>query len=226
MPLTTPAPTLTKLAMDFRSPQQGWSEGHWMIPVSQTALKAAAAQIIAWRLALLPPSCSLVYAKTSGVGRPADAIPVKQSYPVIGLFPGDPFTTPATAPPAGSINIEMSQIAVSLRVWAADGTDSQRWVHAIPDNRVTAEVLTDAIEIATAPPPDPATLTPADSWPTRFGMYMYILKANTVLGASRVSTTGVRTWYSGLIDDMMVSGIVVKKTGAPFRQQAGHRRVG
>lgn len=219
------APDLTKLVMHFRSGAQGWSEGHWLAPVSSTALAAAVKLIVDWRLALLPPSLSLVYAKTSRVGDKRDSIPVKYSYPAVGTFPGDVVVAPATEPNPGSINIEVSQIAVSMRVWTIEGAASTRWVHGVPDNRVTAEVLTDAINEATAVPPAPGTLTAAVDWPTRFGMYMYHIKRSTVYGARKRDSAGVLRSYSDVIDDMMVSGVVAKKTGAPFRQQAGRASV-
>lgn len=221
-----PAPNLTKLVMHFKSANQGWSEGHWLSPTSPSLLDAQVKRIVDMRLALLPPTLSLVYAKTSRVGKPPDSIPVMYSYPAAGTYPGNAFTTPATEPPPDSINIELSQVAVSMRVWTADGTASNRWVHGVPDNRVTAEVLTDALIVAPAPPPDPLVLTAAVDWPTRFGQYMNLLRSNTVCGKMTRTTLGVVTWYSDTIAGMMVAGVTAKKTGRPFRQQAGHARVG
>lgn len=221
-----PAPDLTALVMHFKSANQGWSERHWLAPVSPTSLNSTVKTIVDMRLALLPPSLSLVYAKTSRVGKPPDSIPVKYSYPAAGTFPGDVVVAPATVPDPGSINIEVSQVAVGVRVWTADGTAANRWIHGIPDNRVTAEVLTDAILTATAPPPAANTLANTVDWPTRFGMYMYLISTLTVFGRKVRSITGVATWYSDVLADMMVAGVVTKKTGRPFRQRAGHARVG
>lgn len=221
-----PAPNLTALVMHFKSANQGWSERHWLNPASSTDLKTNALRLVDYRLALLPPSLRLVYAKTSRVGKPPDSIPLKYSYPAAGTFPGDVIVSPATTPEPGSINIEVSQISVNMRVWDVDGVASNRWVHGIPDNRVTAEVLTDAIVTAVAPPPAAAALTSAVDWPTRFGQYMYLVRTLTVCGQRKRSTAGTVTWYSHPIEDMMVAGITSKKTGRPFRQQAGRARVG
>lgn len=225
MPLS-PVTSLWNLQMYFKSANQGWSERIYIPTTSATGIATAARTIVDYRLALLVPNCSLVYAKYSDVGPKADSIPLAYAYPTPGTYPGEPFVSPATAPPVGSVNIEVSQIAVLVRYWTAEGKAASRWIHGVPDARVDAEVLTSAIVTATAPPPAVGTLTAADDWATRFGYYMYQIKSLGVYARKAKTLGGAVQWSTDLIDAMIVRGVSVKKTGAPFGQRRGHVPIG
>lgn len=217
---------LYSLQMYFKSANQGWSERHWLPATGTGTLLDRAKQLVDYRLALLPPSCSLVYAKYSEVARERDSIPMAYAYPTAGTWPGDPFVTPETAPTPGSVKIEVSQIAVLIRMWTAQGFAASRWVHGVPDNRVTAEVLANAIVMATEVPPAIGAGTFSTDWAVRFGYYMFLIRANTVYARHAVGLAGLRVWQTDVIENMIVRGVSVKKTGRPFGQRAGRVAIG
>lgn len=209
--------------MYFKSAEQGWSEHHYMADASPTVLKPNCRTLLDYRMQLLPESCSLVYARYSQLGGERDSIPLKYVYPLAGKWVGGGATPPPTP---DAINIEMSQIAVLVRIWTAKGEASSRWVHGVPDASVNAEVLTTAIIEQTTPPPPIGDPTFSKDWATIFGYYMYEIRTLTKCGSPRRSTAGIPIWYGDVIDDMVVRGVSIKRTGRPFGQLAGHARVG
>lgn len=222
-----PVTSLYKLVMDFRSPAgKGWSEGHYLPTGSTTALEDAARTIVDYRLALLPPDCALVYCKYSQLGGDRDANVIEYAFPKAGTWPGDPFVTPATAPEPGSLTIEVAEIAVSLRIFTPTGLGANRWVHAVPDNRVNGEVLTDAIAAATVAPPAIGGGTFSTDWAVRFGYLMYHLKALTVYGQKQRGPGGVPQWGTATINKILVRGVVSKRIGRPFGVPRGRALTG
>lgn len=220
-----PVTNLWCLTMFFKSQAQGWSERHFLADGAATALLSTSQQLADYRLALLPASCSLVYARYSNMGGRRDSIPLKYAYPALGSYLGEP--APPGTPAAGTTNIEVSQIAVEMRIWTADGTAASRWVHGVPDARVTAETLTTALTAAVAAPPPIGDAAFSPDWAVRFGYYMYLIKSLTLFGRKVVGLGALLgQWQTDTIADMIVRGVSVKKTGAPFGQRRGHVPVG
>lgn len=222
-----PVEQLYKLVFDFRAPSgQGWSEGHYIPAGTPTGIDTVCKTLADYRLALLPPDCALVYAKYSQLGGDKDSQPLDYPYPAQGLWPGDPFVTPATEPPAGSLTIEVAEIAVFLRAIGLNGQGASRWVHGVPDNRVSSETLTAAITAATVAPPAPGAGGFSTDWNVRFGYYMYHMKALTVYGQPQRGAGGVPQWGTQGISRVIVRGIGFRRIGRPFGLRRGHASVG
>jgi len=218
---------LYRLSFEFKSPSgQGWSESHYLPAGTGPGLDLAAKTLADYRLAILPPTCSLIYAKYSQLGNPRDSEPLNYPFPTAGEWPGDPFVTPATAPAPGSLNIEVSDIAVHLRAIGLDGRGASRWVHGVPDNRVTAELLTDVIAESLTPPPAIGAGGFSTDWAVRFGYYIFHMRLLTVYAESYLGAGGIRVWGTELIKRFTVRGISTKRTGVPFGLRRGHASVG
>lgn len=212
------------LTMFFKSQAQGWSERHFLAG-GTTSLLPTAQTLVDYRLALLPATCSLVYSRYSNMGGKRDSIPLKYPYPALGNYLGEPI--PPGTPAPGTTQIEVSQIAVELRVWNDVGDAATRWVHGVPDARVTGETMTTALTIATVAPPAVGDAGFSADWAVRFGYYMYQIKQLTQMGRKVVGLGALLgQWQASPIADMIPRGVSVKKTGAPFGQRRGHVPVG
>lgn len=222
MAMTLQDPFFT-FVMYFKSAEQGWSEHHYMADASMSTLKTSCKTLLDYRMMLLPESCSLLYARYSNLGGEQDSIPLKYVYPLAGKWVGGGGTPPPTP---DMIDIEMSQIAVMLRIWNNQGKASTRWVHGVPDAQVSAEVLTNAIIDQVTPPPPIGDATFSKEWSVIFGYYTYQMKLLTKCGSPRRSTAGIPIWFGDIIDDLVVRGVSIKRTGRPFGQLAGRARVG
>lgn len=209
--------SLLQLTMAMSGNEGGWKEKWYMPAGSIATAKTNAAQIIGYRLALIPGTSVMLTARISTIGKPPDSFLIPGNYPLDGTFPG---VDNAGTPFPDSIEWNDDEDCVEVRTESDQGDWATHYAHMVPDRFVEASKLTSPIVIAAVAPPPLGDVAFSLDWFVRYGYYLYILKQYTVMGRIR-QVAGVTQLFSSAINAIYAPKKGNHKVGAPFGQPRG-----
>jgi hypothetical protein len=208
---------ICKLSLEFGSDAgPGWSEQFWLPYADQNSTQLLMQTIAMQRRWCLTQDCSLIYAKCSVVGKPADSLMADASFVGAGLYPGS-IQTPGSPPVinAGSLKVNSLRDAVLFRTTNPDGAWANHYMHGIPDEQVVEQVLVNAIVTSTVAPPNPLTYAPSIPWQQIVGDYWYQVLALTIM-VKQSGSPPVGSLFTQKPTKVQSRGWADHKVGRPF----------
>lgn len=209
-----------QLTMNMSGGTMGWSEKVFLPQATLGDALEQAVRVVGHRLNCLPVTCQMDWARISLMQGERDAHSVLTSYPAAGLYdPG--FTSPETETNPEKITPNLTSDALRYRLETAEGPYSMRFLHGIPDERISADLIKTAIAEVTVDPGDPEDVDPTTvAFHVLVANYLYIVKHETKFVRVRIVDDS-KLIEKADIFQLIVRGVEYKKTGRPFGQRPG-----